>query len=327
MQMHLHFRKLTAGSGNSVRPKPVEISDDEVEASLELHLRELDAVGTDVQILSPRPWSIPTGDRRGDLVMDIAQQANDMIARIVKLHPDRFVGMAALPQTAGVSPSFGVEELQRCVDELGFVGCKINPDPGEGALETAHMGDEIWYPLYEKMTELDVPGLIHGGPYRFSREPELGYFITEEAVAAFGILRTPKVFHDFPNLKLIVGHGGGYLPYQVGRARAFRMNAQRRDESLEGFDESMRRLYYDTVLYNEESLELLIKVVGADRCIFGSDRPANGSVVDPVTQRALNDIKPMIDGIERLTDRDRKAIFEDNAMKIFTRLSMTAAVA
>ena len=83
----------------------------------------------------------------------------------------------------------------------------------------------------------------------------------------------------------------------------------------------MRRLYYDTVLYNEESLELLFKVVGVDRCLFGSDKPANGSVTDPETGRSLNDIKPMIDGIAWLSDAERQAIYEDNARAVFTRLN------
>ena len=98
-----------------------------------------------------------------------------------------------------------------------------------------------------------------------------------------------------------------------------------RDPTLESFDESMRRLYYDTVLYNQESVELLIKVVGADRCLFGSDKPANGSVIDPKTGRALNDIKPYIEAIPWLSEADRKAIFEENALKVYSRLRVTAA--
>ena len=123
-------------------------------------------------------------------------------------------------------------------------------------------------------------------------------------MAAWAILRSPRVFQDFPNLKLVVGHGGGYIPYQAGRGRAFRMNAMQRDPNAhyESFDESMRRLYYDTVLYDGEAMELLIKVVGADRCIFGTDKPANGSVKDPVTGNALNDTKQYIDRI-RLAER------------------------
>ena len=321
MELYNYFRGLTGGSGQA-RLTPPDFSDERLEESLQAHIAEVSDVGTDLQIVSPRPWAVPTGDRRENLVLQITQSVNDMIARSVRLHPERFVGIGAIPQAAGQPISFCLEELERCVLELGFVGLKINPDPGEGSVETPHMGDEYWYPLYEKMVELDVPALIHGGPYRFSREPELGYFVEEEAVAAWSILRSPRVFQDFPNLKLVVGHGGGYIPYQAGRGRAFRMNAMQRDPNAhyESFDESMRRLYYDTVLYDGEAMELLIKVVGADRCIFGTDKPANGSVKDPVTGKALNDTKQYIDRIDWLSDEDRHAIFEGNARRIYTRM-------
>ena len=68
-----------------------------------------------------------------------------------------------------------------------------------------------------------------------------------------------RVLKDFPNLKLIVGHGGGYMPYQIGRQRAPRFNAMRGNPDLESFDQSLKRLYFDTVLYNTESLELAIQ--------------------------------------------------------------------
>jgi len=322
VQLYAYFRELTASTGPN-RPKQPEITDELIEASIQDHLAEVRGVGTELQLISPRPWAFPTAERREAIVLQMASLTNDMIARAVALHPDAFRGIAGLPQSAGVSPKHCADELERCVTELGFVGCKINPDPGEGAVQTPHMGDEHWYPLYEKMVELDVPGLIHGGNFRFSREPELGYFITEQTIAAYGILRS-RVFEDFPNLKLIVGHGGGYLPYQVGRARAFRLNEIRRNPGLESFDASLRRLYFDTVLYNQESLELLIKVVGVDRCLFGSDKPANGSVVDPETGRSLNDIKPMLESIAWLSDEERSAIYEGNARRVYSRLHQTA---
>jgi predicted TIM-barrel fold metal-dependent hydrolase len=89
---------------------------------------------------------------------------------------------------------------------------------------------------------------------------------------------------------------------------------------LEPFDDSMRRLYFDTVLYNQESLELLLKVAGVDRCLFGSDKPANGSVTDPATGRALNDIRPLIEAISWLSDADKAAVYEGNARKVYSRL-------
>ncbi len=323
MELYQHFRGLTGGAG-PIRLTAPEISDERLEETLKPHLDEVADVGTDLQLISPRPWAIPTGDRRASVVLQITQSINDMVARVVALHPDRFVGIGALPQAAGTDAKFCVEELERCVTELGFVGCKINPDPGEGAIETPDMGDEYWYPLYEKMVELDVPGLVHGGPFRFSREPELGYFPGEEAVAAWAILRTPQVFKDFPNLKLMIGHGGGYIPYQAGRGRAFRLNLMRNDPTLESFDESMRRLYYDTVLYDQDAMDLLVKVVGADRCLFGTDKPANGSIRDPETGRVLNDTKPLVDAVPGLTDDDRTAIFEGNARAIYSRLKTPA---
>jgi 4-oxalmesaconate hydratase len=320
MELYQYFRQLTGGSGPA-RIAAVEYSDERLEETLAPHLAEIATVGTDLQLVSPRPWAVPTGDHREAIVLQITQQVNDMIGRSVRLHPDRFAGVAALPQAAGTSARFCVDELERCVTELGFVGCKINPDPGEGAVATPHMGEEYWYPLYEKMVELGVPALVHSGPYRFSREPELNYFPGEEAVTAWGMLRTPRVFEDFPDLKIIIGHGGGYIPYQAGRGRAFRLNAMRNDPSLESFDDTMRRLYYDTVLYDQPAMNLLVNVVGADRCLFGSDKPANGSVNDPVTGRPLNDTKPLIEAVPGITNTDTAAIFEGNARRIYSRLS------
>ena len=316
-----HFREL-AGRAPGVRPTPIQLSDDQLRESLKEHLQGVEDIGTDLQFVVGRPWAVPTAFRRESTVMYIAQQINDMFARCIKLYPDRFVGMATLPEVVGVSPKHSVEELERCVKELGFVGLKINCDPGEGGLPTPDLGNEWWYPLYEKMCELDVPALLHGGHYNYSREPELGYYPAEVTIGAWALLRTPQVYKDFPNLKIIVGHGGGYVPYQLGRARGFRLNEQARDPSIESFDESLSRLYFDTVLYGAESVELLLKMIGPDHCLFGTDRPANGDTVDPENGHPFNDIKWYIEKIPWLTDEDRHKIFEGNARKLFSRLQL-----
>ncbi|MBV8083568.1 MAG: amidohydrolase [Chloroflexi bacterium] len=301
------------------RARP-QVSDDSIAATLQDHIRDVDAVGTDVQLISPRPWAFPTSIADQAAVETMCTASNDVIARTVKLFPARFRGVAGLPQCAGVSPANCVDELERCVKELGFVGCKINPDVGEGDGRTPPMGDEWWYPLYEKMVELDVPGLIHTGGRRNAREPEAGHFPNEETVAANAVLDS-RVLRDFPPLKLIVAHGGGYLPYQVGRQRAPRFNAMQRNPEVEPYDASLRRLWYDTVLLNQESLELLFRVIGPDRCLFGSDKPSGSSAIDPATGKPLDDIKPYIEAIPWLTEDDRQAIFEGNARKVFSRLA------
>lgn len=321
-----NFREL-AGMAPGFKPPPPDLTDEELRDSLTDQLRESAAVGTDVQLVVGRPWAIPTAFRRESAVMHITQQVNDMFARCVKLFPDRLVGMATLPQVAGVSPRNCVEELERCVEEYGFVACKINCDPGAGNAPSPDLGDEWWYPLYEKMVELEVPGLLHGGHFNYSREPELGYYPAEVTVGAWALLRTPRVFRDFPDLKIIVGHGGGYVPYQLGRARAYRAAEQALDPTLESFEESLSRLYFDTVLYNAESVEHLIKVIGVDRCIFGTDRPANGDTIDSLTGHAFNDIKWYIDNIGWLSDGDRYKIYEGNARALFSRARLAGALA
>jgi 4-oxalmesaconate hydratase len=196
----------------------------------------------------------------------------------------------------------------------------LNPDPGEGDGQAPPLGDEFWYPLYEKMVELDVPGLIHSAGCRSHRESYSNHFITEESIAVLSLVES-RVFEDFPGLRLIVSHGGGSIPYQIGRWRA-----QRIQKGARPFDEDLRRLWFDTVLYNPESLELLLRIVGPDRCLFGTETPGIGSALDPETGRHLDDLRPVVEAVEWLSGEERHAIFEGNARTVFTRLPVPVQV-
>ena len=103
------------------------------------------------------------------------------------------------------------------------------------------------------------------------------------------------------------------IPYQLGRFEALSL----RRGTGGRFTDGMRRLYYDTVLHTEDVLRLLIKTVGVDRCLFGTECPGVGSSVDPATGRSMDNVKPMIENIEWLSAADRKKIFEDNARAVF----------
>ncbi len=123
------------------------------------------------------------------------------------------------------------------------------------------------------------------------------------------------MFKDFPTLKILVSHGGGTIPYQWAR---FEAGALRR--GTERFSDRMRCLYYDTVLYNKESLEHLFKTVGTDRCLFGTEMPGTGSATDPSTGRRFDDVKPLIDEIQWLAPEEREAVLGGTAQAVFTRL-------
>lgn len=304
-------------------PGEFQVSDDEIAATLTRPvfgggslIEQMEKVGTDMQLMSPRPISMSHHEKPERIVHWYIEAINDVIAKQCALRPDKFRGVAGLPQNAGVSPANSVEELERCVKELGFVGCLLNPDPSEGFSEAPPgLGDEYWYPLYEKMVELDVPALVHSTQCGQARVPYTLHFINEESIAIISLL-TSRVFLDFPTLKLVISHGGGAIPYQIGRFRAFYMRRNRRVMDDEPFEVSLRRLYFETCLYSKEALELLFKVVGPDRCLFGAERPGTGSEIDPETGLWMDDIKPLIDDIEWLTDAERKMIYEDNAKAV-----------
>jgi 4-oxalmesaconate hydratase len=252
---------------------------------------------------------------------------NDVIARQCRAYPDVFRGVCALPQTPGGDLGPCVDELERCVKEHGFIGCLLNPDPTEGTGLQPTLDDGYWYPLYEKMVELDVPALVHSTACKNPRESYSAHFIAEESVAVLNLCKTSsRVFKDFPSLRLIISHGGGSVPYQVGRWRSGRFREQESDPSLESFDASLRRLHYDTVLYNQESLELLFRIVGPDRCMFGTENPGVGSSKDPATGAWLDDLKPVIEGISWLSAEDRELIFERNVRSVFPRFRVPATV-
>jgi OH-DDVA meta-cleavage compound hydrolase len=247
------------------------------------------------------------------------EECNNLVAQQCRLFPNVFKGVCGLPQAPGISPKNSIAELERCVKDFGFVGCLVNPDPSEASnYDTPNLGDEYWYPLYEKLVELDVPGYIHGAGCRSIRHSYSTHFINEETIAVVSLAGS-RMFKDFPKLKIVVSHGGGAVPYHFGR---FQAPTLRRGGS-ETFYDGLRRLYFDTVLYTAQALELLFKTVGADRCLFGTERPGVGTAKDPKSGKWMDDVKTYIDGFDWLSAADKKTIFEDNAKKLF-RLSVDA---
>jgi OH-DDVA meta-cleavage compound hydrolase len=203
----------------------VRVTDDEIrfaankkEMAPEGHLDCLKRVGTDRQIISPRPFQMMHSEQPAKLVHWFTEETNNIIHRQTELFPETFFGVAGLPQAAGEPIVNVFPELERCINELNFKGCLLNPDPYENSgIQPPSLGDKYWYPLYEKLCEMDVPGHIHSTGSRYpDREPYTLHFINEETTAVFGLVNS-KVLDDFPDLKILISHGGGAIPYQLGR--------------------------------------------------------------------------------------------------------------
>jgi predicted TIM-barrel fold metal-dependent hydrolase len=313
--LYAYKSNLLASRGAHGRGNP-GITEESMANGVKNHLaNNLDKVGTDIQFLSPRPFQLMHSEKPEKIVQWWCAANNDAIATSVKLAPTRYRGVAGLPQCAGVPITNTFDEIDRCM-EMGFVGIMINPDPYEGGGTPAPgLGDEYWYPLYEKMVALDIPALIHSAGCKDPWDTYSNYFITTETRTIISMVAS-QTFKAFPNLKIIVSHGGGAVPYQVGRYRAF---FGRHLEGSGGFDVELKKFYFDTVLYNAESIDFLASMVGSDRCMFGTENPGTGSYKDPQSGLMLDDLKPVIEGIGSLSDQDRKNIFEDVAKKVFPR--------
>jgi predicted TIM-barrel fold metal-dependent hydrolase len=202
----------------------LSISDDDIIAAMNnvttgpySHLEGMDEAGITHALLSARPNQMMHSKKPGEIVTWYTEASNDLVYRYTRLWPDKFIGVAALPQIAGEPLDVALEELQRCVQKLWFRSCILNPDPFENAdTDPPPLWDRYWYPLYELLCELDIPCQIHGTGKPSSREYFNHYYIHEESVAVLAFVCS-EVLDDFPNLKVIASHGGGSIPYQIGR--------------------------------------------------------------------------------------------------------------
>ena len=294
----------------------IDISDDELRASVEgAQLKLQRERGTDVTIFSPRAsWM---GHHIGNASTSQAwtEHCNDLIYRLTQLYPQNFVGAAQLPQSPGVPVASSVAELERCVNELGFVGCNLNPDTTGGFFTGPALGDRYWYPLYEKLVELEVPAMIHvSGACNTPYFQTTGSYYLSADTTAFMQMMMSDIFKDFPTLKLIIPHGGGAVPYHWGRFRGLADMLKLPPLSEAVLD----NVFFDTCVYHQPGIDLLLKVIPLKNILFASEMVGAVRGIDPETGHYFDDTKRYIDAAA-LSDAERAQIFEANTRAVFPR--------
>jgi 4-oxalmesaconate hydratase len=296
-------------------PSLASISDDELRESVQPQLTFQNDRGTDLTIFSPRASVM--GHHIGDAETSLAwtRHCNDLIHRVCGLFPTNFVGVCQLPQTPSAPLANCIEELRRCVGEMGFIGCNLNPDPSGGMWTAKPLTDRFWYPFYEVLCELDVPAMVHvSGTCNPNFHTTGSHYINAD-VTAFMQFITSDLFKDFPTLRMIVPHGGGAAPYHWGRYRGL---AQ--DNKRPPLDEMMRgNVFFDTCVYHQAGIDLLLKVVPVDNILFGSEMVGAVRSIDPQTGFYFDDTKRYIDAAA-ISDADRQKVLEGNARRVFPRL-------
>ncbi|MGE0188524.1 MAG: amidohydrolase family protein [Steroidobacteraceae bacterium] len=297
-------------------PELANISDDQIRETIEQNqLKLLRERGVDLTIFSPRASAMAHHVSDPETSMEWARANNNLIKRVVDLYPNNFVGSAQLPQIVGKSLDGPIEELERAVSELGFVGCNLSPDPSGGHWKSPPLTDRYWYPIYEKLVELDVPAMIHVSASCNPCFHATGAHYINADTTAFMQLVQGNLFADFPDLRMIIPHGGGAAPYHWGRYRglADMLNQPELSEHV------MKNVFFDTCVYHQPGINLLFEVIDVDNILFASEMVGAVRGIDPQTGHYFDDTKRYVDALD-VGEEDRRKVFELNVRRVFPRL-------
>jgi 4-oxalmesaconate hydratase len=314
----LAWRRQQLESRDFSYARPVPITDEELRQALEeRQLLEQRKRGLDLTLFSPIAGQM--GHHLGTLDQGTqwAEVCNDLISRVCALYPGNFVGVCQLPQSPGQPLTRCLKELERCVLELGFVGCNLNPDPSGGYWTGPPMTDRSYYPLYEKLCELDVPAMIHVSSSCNPCFHHTGaHYLNGDTTVFMQLIQKPQLFKDFPTLKLIIPHGGGAVPYHWGRYRGLAqdMGVGELEDSL------LQNVFFDTCVYHQPGIDLLTQVVPTRNILFGSEMIGAVKGIDPRTGFHFDDTKRYLVATPCLSEQQRAAVFFENALRAYPRL-------
>jgi 4-oxalmesaconate hydratase len=315
------LRLLADPDGTTASPAP--ISDDELRESIETNqLRILHERGEDLMLFSPKASGMEHHVPDVPTAVDWARASNDLVHRVVDLFPDSFAGVCQLPQTPGGDLKEPVAELRRCVEELGFVGCNLNPDPSGGYWTSPPITDEYWFPLFEAMVELDVPAMIHVSTSCNPSFHALGAHYLNADTSVFMQLLLADLFGRFPALRFVIPHGGGAVPYHWGRYLGLAERLGR--PPLAGL--LMRNVFFDTAVYHQPGIDLLLEVVDEDNVLFASEMLGAVRGNDPSTGRSWDDTKGYVEAAD-VGEETRRKVFEHNARRVYPRLDARLSAA
>jgi aminocarboxymuconate-semialdehyde decarboxylase len=233
-------------------------------------LARMDAMGVDIQVLSSSLvqqctyWAEPLESLR------LERMLNDRMAEVVAANPQRYIGLGGVPLHA---PDLAVAELTRCMTELGLAGIGISTTAGD-----MEIGDKRLRPFWEAAEARGAVVYIHPAGNTGARF-EKWYLWNSIGQAFEEAMAIASLFYEgildaYPKLKICVSHGGGYMPYYMGRiARNYLDKPATRVNMSKSPAEYLRMLWFDSCVYETEVLEALVKRVGADRVLLGSDYP------------------------------------------------------
>jgi 4-oxalmesaconate hydratase len=314
-------QQVAAWEAGTTAPAYPSISDDEIRETIEAsQLRLMDERGIDVTLFSPRASAMAPHVGDAAVSLEWSRRCNDLVHRVATLYPGRFVPVAQLPQSPGADLEASVAELRRCVEELGFVGCNLNPDPSGGFWTAPSLTDRSWYPLYEAAIELDVPAMVHVSASATPVFHATGAYYINADTTAFMQLLQGNLFGDLPELRLVIPHGGGAVPYHWGRYRGLADMLKQPPVEVN----VMSNVFFDTCVYHQPGIDLLLDVIDTRNILFGSEMVGAVRGIDERTGHHYDDTRRYVEAaFEKgaLDEEARAAVFEHNVRRVYPRLA------
>jgi aminocarboxymuconate-semialdehyde decarboxylase len=270
----------------------------------DLRIQAMDAAGVDLAIVTLTSPNVYWGSAKTSL--EAAKLINDDMAARQKQYPSRIRFMCSLPWQ---HPKLAIAELKRACDELGAVGVMVLAN-----IDGLSLTERAFAPIWREIDKRALPVLVHPTAppgtaeldvMRYNLIASVGFmFDTSLAVAR---MIYDGFFDRYANLKLIASHGGGALPYIAGRLDICFANMPACRERIAAPPSSyLKKIYYDSVVFQQESLELALKVGGDGHVLYGSDYPHN-----------IGDMKGCLARVDALPPAQRDAVRGGNAMRIF----------
>lgn len=270
---------------------------------VEKRLADMDKNGIDVQVLSLSTPGVDCFDAKKSV--SVARMVNDEMAKITEKYRGRFYALASLPLK---DVPAAIDELERSVKDLGMKGVILQSDVDGRPLDSPD-----FLPLYEKIASMDLPISIHPGTpivggvvaeYRLG--PMVG-FIFDTTLAMLRLILS-GVLEKIPNLKLVLAHLGGMLPYVVDRLDfCYRAYPEARVNISRPISEYLKRAYYDTVSFYEPAIMCAYALTGSKGLVFGTDYPhVIGSI-----ERAVKTVAGL-----KIPEEEKWEIFGGNAYQL-----------
>lgn len=298
----------------------IDISDDELRESLEPNqLRLQRERGIDLTLFSPRASWMGHHIGNEHTSRFWTEHCNDLIRRICDLYPSNFAPVCQLPQSPHADIASSVRELRRCVEEMGFVGCNLNPDPSGGMWNGPTLDDPAFYPLYEALCELDVPAMIHVSATCNPHFHTTGSHYLGADTTAFMQAMTSGLFRRFPEMRWVIPHGGGAVPYHWGRFKG--MAEENAAAGWHTVDEMLSNVWFDTCVYHQPGIDLLFEVIPTENVLFASEMVGAVKGINPDTGEYYDDTRKYVERAA-LTDEQRTQVFELNVQRVYPRLEV-----